>query len=157
MFSGAALGGVAAGLLAHRIVQRFGTALVMRSFFIVFPLGFAVTASALHWGQVWFGMALGSFMGMLFNTVAVSLRQRLIPDQILGRVNGVYRFVVFAGMPFGTFFGGLIVGLFQGLDRAMALRMPMVFAVIGGLALAVVSLRVLTGERIRSAELASHS
>lgn len=157
MFSGAALGGVAAGLLAHRIVQRFGTAVVMRSFFIVFPIGFLITATALHWGQVWVGMAMGSFMGMLFNTVAVSLRQRLIPDQILGRVNGVYRFVVFAGMPFGTLFGGVIVGLFQGWDRSLALRMPMIFAVVGGILLAIASLRVLTVRRIRTAELASHS
>lgn len=157
MFSGAAVGGVAAGLLAHRFVQRFGTAVVIRSFFIVFPITFLVTATAMHWGQVWVGMGFGSFMGMLFNTVAVSLRQRLIPDALLGRVNGVYRFVVFAGMPFGTLFGGVVVGLFQGMDRALALRTPMIFAAAGGVLLAVVSLRVLSVERIRNAELASNS
>jgi MFS family permease len=157
MLSGAALGGVIAGLMAHRIVKRFGTSRVIRMFFIVFPIGFAITAAAVHWGMVWIGIALGSFMGMLFNTVAVSLRQRLIPDQLLGRVNGVYRFVVFAGMPFGTLFGGILVSSLDGVNRAMALRAPMVFAVIGGAMLAWVSLRVLTSERIQSAELASQS
>jgi hypothetical protein len=30
--------------------------------------------------------------GTLWNVITVSLRQRLIPDHLLGRVNSVYRF-----------------------------------------------------------------
>lgn len=157
MLSGAALGGVSAGLLAQRLVQRWGTANVIRSFFIVFPISFLITSSAIHWSMVWVGMALGSFMGMLFNTVAVSLRQRLIPDHLLGRVNGVYRFVVFAGMPFGTLFGGVIVAAVARVDRTLALRSPIICAVFGGILLAWASLKILTKERIRSAELASQT
>ena len=45
---------------------------------------------------------------MVWNVLTVALRQRLIPDELLGRVGASYRFVVYAGMPIGAFLGGVI-------------------------------------------------
>jgi MFS family permease len=40
--------------------------------------------------------------------VTVSLRQSIIPDELLGRVNSVYRFLGWGAMPVGSLLGGLI-------------------------------------------------
>lgn len=151
MMSGGAAGGVVAGVLAHKIIARVTAPRVMRAFFVLAALPHMITAVAIHWGMVWFAMTAASFLGMLFNTVAVSLRQRLIPDQLLGRVNGVYRFVVFAGMPFGTLLGGVVVSIFEPFGRDFALRTPMLVAAVTAAVLAVFALRILTQERIERA------
>jgi predicted MFS family arabinose efflux permease len=44
----------------------------------------------------------------LWNVLTVSLRQRLVPDHLLGRVTAAYRVVGFAAMPVGAVIGGLV-------------------------------------------------
>lgn len=154
MMSGAAIGGVIAGLGAHKIIAKISAPTVMRWFFILSPLPHLFTGLASNWITVFFAIAMASFLGMLFNTVAVSLRQRLVPDELLGRVNGAYRFVVFAGMPFGTLLGGVIVSAFEPFGRAFALRTPMLTSALIAVVLALVSLPILTQERIQRAHAA---
>lgn len=45
---------------------------------------------------------------MVWNVHTLALRQRVIPDHLLGRVGASYRFLVFLGMPFGALAGGFI-------------------------------------------------
>ena len=49
---------------------------------------------------------------MVWNVLTVALRQRLIPDEMLGRVGASYRFLVYLGMPFGALVGGLLANEF---------------------------------------------
>jgi MFS family permease len=51
-------------------------------------------------------VSLGSIM--VWNVLTLALRQRLIPNEMLGRVGASYRFLVFLGMPVGALVGGLI-------------------------------------------------
>ena len=44
--------------------------------------------------------------------VTVSLRQAIIPDELLGRVNSVYRFLGWGMMPIGAALGGIIASVF---------------------------------------------
>jgi MFS family permease len=54
-------------------------------------------------------MSVGSIIGgTLWNVITVSLRQRLIPAELFGRVNSVYRFLGTGTMTIGAFLGGLI-------------------------------------------------
>ena len=62
---------------------------------------------------------------MVWNTITVSLRQRLIPSDLLGRVNSVYRFFGWGMMPLGLILYGLVVRLAEPvLGREAALRAP---------------------------------
>jgi hypothetical protein len=73
------------------------------------------------------------FAGLLWNVVTVSYRQRLIPDDLLGRVNSIYRFFGWGLMPVGALLAGAIVSLAEpDFGRELALRLPYVFA--GGVA-----------------------
>jgi hypothetical protein len=66
---------------------------------------------------------------VLWNVVTVSLRQTMIPDDILGRVNSVYRFLGWGAMPIGTLLGGAIVTWGETLfTREIGLRAPFVLA-----------------------------
>ena len=73
---------------------------------------------------------------MAWNILTVSLRQSLIPDELLGRVNSAYRLFGWGTMPLGAIAGGLIAD-------AYGLRAPFLFAGVSALVLAVwVSTRV---------------
>ena len=50
---------------------------------------------------------------VVWNVLTVALRQRLIPDHLLGRVGASYRFLVYIGMPFGALLGGLLADAFS--------------------------------------------
>ena len=73
----------------------------------------------------WAAFSIGSFWSVVWNVITVSLRQQVIPDELLGRVNSVYRFFGWGMMPIGSLVGGAIVfGTAQIASRGLALRMP---------------------------------
>ena len=62
----------------------------------------------------------------------VSLRQRVITDELLGRVNSLYRFFGWGAMPLGAFAGGALVALLEpDLGREAALRGVYLTAALG--------------------------
>jgi MFS family permease len=90
---------------------------------------------------VWF---LASAIGIGWNVVTVSLRQRIVPDALLGRVNATYRLLAWGTMPIGAALGGLV---------GEAFGIVSVFVVFGGLHLALVLGRlIVTDEAIAAAE-----
>jgi MFS family permease len=70
------------------------------------------------------------FATIVWNVITVSLRQAIIPDEILGRVNSTYRFIGWGAIPVGALAGGLLADNF-------GLRAPFVVGGIGTLATAV--------------------
>ena len=56
--------------------------------------------------------AIGSLVAIVWNVVTVSLRQEIIPDELLGRVNSVYRFLGWGTMPIGAALGGIVASAF---------------------------------------------
>jgi MFS family permease len=53
-------------------------------------------------------LAVGGVGIVLWNVVTVSLRQRITPDRLLGRMNAAYRLVGWGTMPIGAFLGGVL-------------------------------------------------
>ena len=54
------------------------------------------------------------FTAVLWNVITVSLRQTIIPDRLLGRVNSVYRFFGWGVIPIGGLIGGVMVAVLDG-------------------------------------------
>jgi MFS family permease len=93
---------------------------------------------------------------VLWNVITVSLRQTIIPDHLLGRVNSVYRFFAWGMMPIGSILGGVIVLIADASgSREFALRLPWFIA--GGLhvVLFVFAAPKLTTAKIEAARAAS--
>ncbi len=66
---------------------------------------------------------------MGWNVVTVSLRQRIVPDRLLGRLNASYRLVAWGTMPLGAAAGGVLAELF-GLRRSSRHRLSSRWALV---------------------------
>ena len=77
----------------------------------------------------WAMLGLASLSAVIWNVITVSLRQEIIPDELLGRVNSVYRFFGWGMIPIGTFLGGVLVAVTEDtLGRETGLRVPFLVA-----------------------------
>jgi MFS family permease len=66
---------------------------------------FVVTTSPVLVG---ISLAVSGVAIVLWNVVTVSLRQRITPDRLLGRMNAAYRLVGWGMMPIGSLLGGVL-------------------------------------------------
>jgi MFS family permease len=103
-----AIGTVAGTLLASRIERLIGRAnlfvaciaslLVMDLVWIVIPNPVAI-------GVI---LALSSSIGGAFNVVFGSIRQRIVPNHLLGRVMASFRVISWGSLPVGALLGGIV-------------------------------------------------
>jgi len=149
---GAALGAVVGGYTAPAISRRLGSGPSLWLTLVATALTPIPIALTSWWPLVFAMFALATLVGTVWNVITVSLRQTIIPDQLLGRVNSVYRFFAWGMMPIGTALGGVIVAVAEpGWGREAALRAPWWAAAALGAALVVYAVPKLTTERLESA------
>jgi MFS family permease len=144
LLAAAAAGSGTGSFFAEQITRVLGRA---RSLLLTVPGGAllvgipAITANPLLIGT---GFFAGGVANIVWNVVAVSLRQQVTPDRLLGRMNCVCPLVARGVMPLGAVAGGLLAQL-TGL-RA-------VFAVMAALMLTlIVAMRTSTDDRTTTAE-----
>jgi MFS family permease len=118
--AGALLGSVTAGFARSRwgvgrvllgsqfLFGLFGMPVPLAVVFPSAALPLVVTAEFLQWVMV-----------IIFSVNAVSLRQAITPDRLLGRVNGTMRFIVWGSRPIGSLAGGFL-GSLIGLPVTLA-------------------------------------
>jgi MFS family permease len=104
---------------------------------------FVVTTSPVLVG---ISLAVSGVAIVLWNVVTVSLRQRITPDRLLGRMNAAYRLVGWGMMPIGSLLGGV-------LAEWLGLRPTFLVAAVITLA-ALVGFRWVTEEAVARAEAA---
>ena len=130
---GMAAGGALAGLLGDRIIARFGARRVMPAALMLSAIMMLMVPMMPNgWGLAgcFFVFELS---GITWNIVSVSLRQRLVPDALRGRVNSIYRLLAWGMIPLGTALAGAMVGWAEpSLGRSVALTVPL-WAAGGGL------------------------
>lgn len=150
--SGAAIGGLAGTFGASRVSSKLGSGI---SLMLTLTIGFVtllVIGLSSHWLIVWLAFGVSTFAALLWNVITVSLRQTIIPDRLLGRVNSVYRFFGWGMMPIGAAIGGaLVIGSELVFDRELSLRMPWFFAAASYLILTFYAAPRLTTEKIEAA------
>lgn len=135
----AAVGGMMAGLLGGRMPVWLGASLTARAMAVAATL--AYIAMGLVPSGLWLGVCyvVLEFCGITWNIVSVSARQRLIPTDLLGRVNSLYRLLAWGMIPLGTLLAGqIIAGAEAQTGRPAALLLPIWIA--GGGLLLVMSL-----------------
>jgi MFS family permease len=112
LFTAGAVGAVAGSIVApsvERVLGRPRALLVVMLTSTVATGAPGVTASAL---LVAAAGALSGTISVVWNVITVSLRQRITPDHLLGRVNAGYRLLAWGSMPLGALAGGLLADLF---------------------------------------------
>lgn len=111
LLAGGAVGGVIGGLVNARVVRRLGElpALVsVLAAMVAIYAGLGLAPDAVVLGVL---MAGNGFGATVWNVVTVSLRQRIVPRDLLGRVNSVYRLLAWGLIPVGSLAGGFVAHL----------------------------------------------
>jgi len=104
-------------------------------------LGIALTSNAFVVGAM---SAIFGFTAVVWNVITVSLRQAIIPDRLLGRVNSVYRLLGWGSMPIGAALGGI-------MGRVYGLRSPFVLQFIALVIMALAALPIINNRTIAAA------
>jgi predicted MFS family arabinose efflux permease len=107
-----AIGGLIGIVSYGRLERRFSLADIMRVGLCIETgthLVLALTTSPV--------VALGTLVvfgahAFVWGTTSTVVRQRAVPDAVLGRVTGVYRVAIIGGLAVGTPIGGLLAGSF---------------------------------------------
>lgn len=127
-----AAGSLLGFLVAERIEQRLGRArsLVLTILGSTLLLG----APALTADPVLIGAAflVGGTTIAIWNVITVTLRQRVTPDRLLGRVNSGYRLVAYGTRPLGAVAGGVLAQAF-GLRTVFAVMALLTLILIAGM------------------------
>ena len=118
--------------------------------FSVFVLGATLLGTGLtsSWVVVAILSLVSGFFNMTWNIIVVSLRQRIIPDRLMGRINSVYRLLAWGSMPVGAALGGLVA-------REFGLRAPFIVGAAVVFLLLLVTLPIVNTRNIEAAELST--
>ncbi|HUF07023.1 MAG TPA: MFS transporter [Candidatus Binatia bacterium] len=139
-----AVGSLIGSAVAAPLERRFGRVRVLFASVLVTAMSFAVpafTTSAFVIGGVF---VLSGVFVVVWNVITVTLRQRIVPDQLLGRVNAAYRLFAWGTQPIGALVGGLI-------GESLGLRAVFIFGGVLALTLFLARL-VITEEALAQAE-----
>lgn len=139
-----AAGTVVGALLADRVEGWLGRARSLAVAIVCGALLLGVPAISPDPRVIAVAFFVGGIAIAVLNVVIISLRQRIVPDRLLGRVNSGYRLVAWGTMPLGAAAGGVIAEL-VGLRAVFALAAVMVLCLLG-------VLLVVTDERMDAAE-----
>jgi MFS family permease len=132
-----AVGAVAASRLSLSLVKRIGREWTLVLVGLIQFIAFLVLwLSSSRWSA---GAALmiSGYGTVTFNIVVLVLRQTLIPHELQGRVNSMYRLVSWGSIPIGASLAGLI---------SYSLGPPRVYAA-GAAVILLVTLRLILGAR----------
>ncbi|MCU0832288.1 MAG: MFS transporter [Rhizobiaceae bacterium] len=132
LLTAGAFGAILGGLVAEPLIRRFGAPVLAPAMLSVSILDFGLLAAIPHAAAAAFALFVGGVSAIVWDTISVSNRQRIIPDAMLGRVNSMYRLMAWGMMPLGLALSGLITRAAEGpLSREVALALPFWVATIG--------------------------
>jgi MFS family permease len=139
-----AIGSLVGSFIVERVERRLGRARVLLLAVVFDAVTFAVPGLTSNPWIVGAAFAVSGVLVVMWNVVTVSLRQRIVPDRLLGRLNASYRLLAWGSQPLGALLGGLL---------AEVLGLPAVFLLSGlVVALLAVAFRIVTDRAIAAAE-----
>ena len=107
----AALGSVASSAVVDRVERRLGRQRTLLAAILIDGVTIAALATGNLVVAVIVGFSLG-FSQVLWQVVVISLRQRVVPNDLLGRVNGAHRTLALGGLAAGAAIGGALAEVF---------------------------------------------
>jgi hypothetical protein len=111
LISTGAIGGLLGSLVTSSVIRKLGSGGAI--FFAILTAGLSNAGTTIpNAFVVALMLGLHSFSNVIWGVVILSLRQALIPDQLLGRVNSVVRLVSWGVIPLGAGLGGFLGSTF---------------------------------------------
>lgn len=109
--TGAAVGSIVGAQGASALVERVGRRRSVLAAIGTFSASLLCVGLAPNVGLVAAGLGAFGAAGEVWNVVAVSYRQALVPDHLLGRVMATYRVIAYGAMPVGAALGGAVAAV----------------------------------------------
>lgn len=144
LLSSLAVGGVLGALSAGRLAGWLGAGTTMRAGLLIEASTSAVIALWQETYVVGTMLVLFGFHALVCNVVTMSLRQELVPDGLLGRVNSSYRLLGMGGAAAGALLGGL-------LAKGFGLAAPFWFAAASVAVMTVLAWRTIGNDTVTAA------
>jgi MFS family permease len=119
-----AIGGVIGIATYGRLERRFSLADIMRAGLVIETCTHLVLALTTSPAIALATLVVFGAHAFVWGTTSTVVRQRAVPDELLGRVTGVYRVAIVGGLVVGTPLGGL-------LARSYGITAPFWFAFVG--------------------------
>jgi MFS family permease len=129
-----AVGGVIGTVSYGRLERRFSLADIMRVGLLIETFTHLVLALTTSSAVALATLVVFGIHAFIWGTTSTVVRQRAVPDAVLGRVTGVYRVAIIGGMVAGTPIGGL-------LARTFGITAPFWFGFVGSALLVAVMWR----------------
>jgi predicted MFS family arabinose efflux permease len=126
-----AIGGIVGTSAYGRLERRFSLADIMRGGLLIETFTHLVLALTTSPVVALFTMVVFGAHAFVWGTTSTVVRQRAVPDELLGRVTGVYTVGLIGGIVIGTPIGGL-------LAREFGITAPFWFGFFGSALLVVV-------------------
>jgi len=147
-----AVGGILGGMLGPKVAKRLGDGKSLALALAGIPIATLILGLTSSWQIAWIVFAAETFCSMLWNLITVSLRQSIIPGDLMGRVNSVYRMFAWGTIPIATLLGGAIVSIGEHFySREIALRSTFIIAFVLGSVLFAFAAPRLTSAKIAAA------
>lgn len=120
IFTIGGIGGIIGAAIAPWVQKHAPFATVIIGMMWLWTLLFPLYALAPN--PVWLGVVVAAAFvsGPVYNVVQMSYRLALIPDELQGRVNSVFRLIAFAGQPIGLAVTGFLLEAFNPLVTVLA-------------------------------------
>jgi predicted MFS family arabinose efflux permease len=130
-------GGVIGTVIVNRLIACFGVSVLLRVGLIIeCATHVSLALTRLPWVAALTLVLFGLHNGV-WNVVTVTLRQRVVPEPLYGRVNSVYGTFAIGGFALGSLMGGL-------LARGFGLTAPFWVAAVAVAVVAMLAWRLLT-------------
>jgi MFS family permease len=143
-----AAGGVIGTVIVNRLIARFGVSLLLRVGLIIeCATHVSLALARLPWVAALTLVVFGMHNGV-WNVVTVTLRQRVVPEPLYGRVNSVYGTFAIGGFAIGSLMGGL-------LARGFGLTAPFWVAAVAVAVVAMLAWRLFTPSHLATQAAAS--
>jgi MFS family permease len=119
-----AVGGLFGIVFYGRLERRFSLADIMRVGLLIETFTHLILALTTSSAVALATLVVFGVHAFVWGTTSTVVRQRAVPDELLGRVGGVYRVAIMGGLVIGTPIGGL-------LARSFGITAPFWFAFAG--------------------------
>jgi MFS family permease len=139
-----AAGSLAGSFTAARLERRFGRVPLLFSSVLITSVGLGIPAFTANPVVIGAGFVMSGMSIVVWNVITVSLRQRIVPDRLLGRLNSAYRLFAWGTQPIGALLGGVIAEL-------IGLRALFLIAAVVSVSL-IVARTVITEQSLQDAE-----
>lgn len=141
-----ALGSLVGSFAAARLERRFSRVPLLFASIVFMSASLAVPAFTTNPFLVGAAFVLSGLFVVVWNVITVSLRQRIVPDHLLGRLNSAYRLFAWGTQPLGALAGGVVAEL---------IGFRVLFLLAAAISISLLLARpIVTEARIRAAEAA---